>query len=184
MGRSSTACNAKSSTASSNPEFLAWEGQLLMCLMRDPWGHCQHLKAFPWGANQPGPLEPRSEAARLPLGCSVAVFFLILQRLLVCFKIKACIGTLGSLSVWKGERGCIFISFGGSVGLGALQPTAFCFRAGVGSFIFCISKDSGRQKHITLQWKRLCKSLDEAWQSPEPCWHQLRKHWCTGKEQW
>lgn len=65
------------------------------------------------------------------------------------------------------------------LGLEALQPIASCFRAGVGSSLLCISKDSGRQKHITLQWKRLCKSLDETWQSSEPCWHQLKKHWCT-----
>lgn len=78
----------------------------------------------------------------------------------------------------------LHLSFKGGVGLGleALQPTASCFRAGVASSLFCISKDSGRQKHITLQWKKSCaKASMKQGGVLGPCWHQLRKHWCTGE---
>jgi len=94
-----------------------------------------------------------------------------LQKLLKCFKIKAGIGTLGSLIVWRGERGCISISLLKAVWDWDWRLYNLLLPASELELLhpsFASRRTLGGKNTSPCNGKKLCKSLNEAGQSAGP----------------
>lgn len=114
-------------------------------------------------------------------------FFLKLQKLLVCFKIKAGMGTLGSLIVWRGERGCISISLLKAVWDWDWRLYNLLLPASELELLhpsFASQRTLGGKNTSPCNGRSCAKASVKQGGVLGPCWHQLRKHWCRGEEQW